>query len=136
MYDQKSYNKWYKNNRDKKVKNVREAFLNLRLKTLEILGNQCTRCGYEEDKRILMVDHKNDNGSAERKQNGQGWKYRKQILEKIIAGSKEYQLLCPNCSAVKEADRHIKNLNARLVDWHNKSLPTIREGSNSPISLQ
>lgn len=109
-YDKISYSKWYKNHAQEKRDKVREAFLALRIQTLDILGNKCSKCGYNKEKRILMVDHVNDNGAAEREENGQSWKYRKQILEKIKSGSKEYQLLCPNCSAIKESDRNIKKL--------------------------
>lgn len=109
MYNKKSYTKWYKNNRDRKVDNVRKAFLQLRKRILELLGEKCAVCGYDKDLRILVVDHIEDNGAEERRTLGATWKYRKNMLDKIIAGSEDYQILCPNCNMIKEFDRKMRN---------------------------
>jgi len=105
MWNKDSWQRWYKKNRQKKIDEVRQIGFRLRLEVLELLGNKCSRCGYNEDVRILHVDHVNDDGAAERRNIGSGNVLRKYIRDKILAGSCDYQLLCPNCNAIKEADR-------------------------------
>jgi|SRR5208337_2012941 len=68
-----------------------------------LLGNKCAICGFS-DPRAFQIDHINDNGCKERKKIGRGIYYL-HILKEIKAGSKDYQLLCANCNAIKEAER-------------------------------
>lgn len=105
MWNKASWQRWYKKNRQRKINEVRQIGLKFRLEILELLGNQCSSCGYNADVRILHVDHVKDNGATERRTIGQGNVLRKYVRDQIVAGSKDYQLLCPNCNAIKEANR-------------------------------
>lgn len=69
-----------------------------------MLGLKCARCGFD-DPRALQIDHVNGGGRQEQVQNRLGGLSRgKLILGKILAGSKEYQLLCANCNWIKRAE--------------------------------
>lgn len=81
-------------------KKYAEQHINRRNETLRLLGNKCAECGVD-DKRVLQVDHVNHDGANERKCYS-GAKYYRIILGKIISGSRDYQLLCANCNAIKE----------------------------------
>ena len=104
-YDKAAYARWYRDNRAAKVEAVRQIGFELRLETLSLLGSKCRECGYDKDLRALHVDHVNDNGADERRRIGMGNVLRKYIRDQILAGSKEYQLLCANCNLIKGADR-------------------------------
>lgn len=80
-----------------------ERHVETRNLTLNLLGDSCITCGLE-DKRALQIDHVNDNGAEERKGLSVA-KYYSIVLDKIKAGSKEYQLLCANCNTIKEWER-------------------------------
>lgn len=82
---------------------TRNYNLRIRLATLEILGNECVKCGFK-DKRALQVDHINGGGGAERKKCKQF--FGKYILEEILAGKKKYQLLCANCNWIKKVENN------------------------------
>jgi len=73
----------------------------IRLEILELLGNKCVRCE-ESDVRCLQVDHINGGGGQERKQFTSTTQMFKRIVEKIKAGSKDYQILCANCNWKKK----------------------------------
>jgi len=81
-----------------------------RLKILILLGNKCIKCGYDEDVRGLCIDHINGGGKEERGQKNGSRKthssqtYYYRILEKILAGSKDYQCLCATCNQIKEEE--------------------------------
>lgn len=100
-----------KNNRDKNPepqrKRVRESHRKLRDKIKILLGYKCVSCGFS-DPRALEIDHKNNNGNKERKQFST-YGYYKHILSQIESGSKDYQLLCSNCNAIKRYERQVKN---------------------------
>src|SRR6266702_3132489 len=63
------------------------------------LGDECAGCG-EQDARVLQVDHVNGGGSEHRRRSG-GTHYWKVMLDYILTGSDEYQLLCANCHMIK-----------------------------------
>jgi hypothetical protein len=63
----------------------------------QLLGNKCTRCG-ETDWRCLQIDHVNGGGIRESRKHKNRYGYYGMVIEKIKAGSKDYQLLCANCN--------------------------------------
>jgi len=76
---------------------------NLRTFILDLYGNKCNHCGYNEDLRALQVDHieqaKEDRNAKDR--SGEG------LYRMIKNGSKnkeDFQLLCANCNFVKRYD--------------------------------
>lgn len=78
----------------KRKKKIRDSILDL-------LGGVCVKCGFS-DPRALAIDHCNGGGTAERKKCGGG--YYRVVLDKIIAGSEDYQLLCCNCNQIKKVE--------------------------------
>jgi hypothetical protein len=69
----------------------------IRKAALAILGALCAYCGID-DPMILMIDHRMDDGAAERK-NG---KNLAQQLVKGLVSPANYQVLCHNCNWRKE----------------------------------
>jgi hypothetical protein len=67
---------------------------------LEVLGLKCVRCGFI-DIRALQIDHVNGGGRKENRATS-GLGYYKKILSRILAGSKEFQILCANCNWIKK----------------------------------
>lgn len=65
----------------------------------KLLGDKCNTCGFN-DVRALQIDHVNGGGNKLRKQYGE-MVHNRMILESLINGSKDYQLLCANCNWIK-----------------------------------
>jgi hypothetical protein len=83
----------YKSNSTKKVRN----------KIFELLGKKCVKCGFS-DIRILQIDHIKGNGKKQRKALKNYYRMLLKILEDLTAGSKDYQILCPNCNWIKRIE--------------------------------
>jgi ssDNA-binding Zn-finger/Zn-ribbon topoisomerase 1 len=75
-----------------------------RIELLLLLGGKCMKCGFH-DLRILQVDHINGNGYKERQESSSSYDYWYKILQKVKKGSKDYQLLCPNCNWIKRVEK-------------------------------
>lgn len=98
----------YRNkNLETQRRRVRECLQNIREKIVKLLGSKCVICGFS-DPRALEIDHINNNGNEERKIFST-YGYYKHILDQIKVGSKDYQLLCSNCNAIKRYERQIRN---------------------------
>jgi hypothetical protein len=65
------------------------------------LGGKCVCCGYTGT--ALQVDHINDDGYVERKQDGQN--FQRKMYLRVLAGDPGYQLLCANCNWEKRFAR-------------------------------
>jgi hypothetical protein len=88
---------------------------------LDLLGNKCVKCGFDNP-LALQIDHVNNNGAEERRKyttnkngrfNGINLKYYRDLREKLKNGSKEYQLLCANCNAIKRRTLEIEHRKLR-----------------------
>ena len=68
----------------------------------ELLGDHCARCGFD-DTRALHIDHVADDGAEHRKRafKKASREYYDEILQALREGSKQFQLLCPNCNRLK-----------------------------------
>lgn len=101
------YQKWYWVNISKpngylernRVNSLKHHRLQ-RQRIIDALGGKCVRCGFS-DVRALQIDHVNGNGAKERRQFKHYTSCRIMIYQKILNGSKEYQLLCANCNWIK-----------------------------------
>lgn len=71
----------------------------LRKSALDILGNKCILCGFD-DYRALQVDHIEGNGSSEYK-HSYGGTYWRRVIESVLKKENKYQLLCANCNWIK-----------------------------------
>lgn len=70
---------------------------------LNLLGGRCVRCAFD-DRRALQIDHVSGGGRREQLIFGGGGYYAR-ILEKVRAGSQDYQVLCANCNTIKKCER-------------------------------
>ena len=92
---------------DDELKSVRAQ----REQAVELLGGKCANpnCRWMNedgtlgctDRRVLQLDHVNDDGFMERKTAAQRAGYYTRILYAIKNGSNRYQLLCANCNWLK-----------------------------------
>ncbi len=107
---------WYQRNKDRKAywnasyrrqrgkdpkawnKKSRDYNKRKREELIAALGGKCSRCGID-DHRVLQIDHVNGGGTKDCKKMV-GVK-NKTILERVLSGSKDYQLLCANCNWIK-----------------------------------
>src|SRR3990167_695336 len=84
-----------------------------RFKILSKLGNQCAKCGIN-DERLLQIDHINNDGANHRKEfipikwhnnkrkrEPSNVDYYKKIIESINKNECRFQLLCANCNWLK-----------------------------------
>lgn len=68
-----------------------------RAKAIEFLGGACQTCGLTHTSQSFFdIDHKLNNGAAERRLLGPG-----SILTQVFLFPERYQLLCPNCHREK-----------------------------------
>lgn len=92
---------YYQKHREVRSKVSGQYYQRIREAIYTILGKECMRCGFN-DKRALQIDHVNGGGARERK--NLGMRIEKFILDKIIDGSKDYQILCANCNWIKRSE--------------------------------
>lgn len=84
------------------AKNTKETTQKIRAEILNLLEDKCANPynlnhgDFISDIRCLQIDHINGGGTKERTKKGK--EYLRMVLEKIKAGSKDYQLLCANCN--------------------------------------
>jgi hypothetical protein len=100
--------KYYKdinirNNHNIIQKRIRDR---VRKEILELLGSKCSNpynlkhLDWCNDLSILQIDHINGCGAIQRRK--ECGSYYLIVLDKIKNGSKDYQLLCPNCNWLKK----------------------------------
>ncbi len=78
----------------------------IRNRVLEKLGSKCCRCGFA-DVRALQIDHINGDGGIHRRRHKAGTiQYIRDIERSIDNGEEKYQLLCANCSMIKEKQKN------------------------------
>lgn len=82
----------------------------IRLITIEVLGNQCVKCGFL-DKKALQIDHINGDGCKDRQERkiagkANGSTYYKYVLQSFLKRENKYQLLCANCNWIKKYDNN------------------------------
>ena len=79
---------------------ARDWYRNIRKETIELLGGECNCCG-ESEFMFLAIDHIQGGGRKHRTQKKGGGNYQVDILKRIKAGSRDFQLLCHNCNMGK-----------------------------------
>lgn len=95
--------KRYRDNPRKHSMIMRKYKRKIRLALVAALGGKCVRCGFD-DERALQVDHVNGGGVKEARALT-GMK-NKVILDKVLKGSEDYQLLCANCNWIKRVENN------------------------------
>lgn len=80
-------------------KQVATTIHRARVKSINILGGKCKRCGFS-DKRALQIDHINGGGLKELRRIG-GYKIYLRIINGDNSVRREYQILCANCNWIK-----------------------------------
>lgn len=89
---------------------IREKRNGYRIEVLEVLGNKCVKCGFN-DKRALQIDHVNGGGAKELRSKKLGYSkkgYYRNVIESFLVKENKYQLLCANCNWIK---KHVNNEN-------------------------
>lgn len=76
-----------------------------RLKTLEIMGNKCIKCGFS-DVRALQIDHIDGGGADEIRTWRFKGNYNTHVATSFLAKENKYQLLCANCNWVKKTENN------------------------------
>jgi len=92
-----------------KEENARRRAIKTRLRKtkaretlLSLLGAKCKHCGFC-DKRALQIDHVNGGGIKDRAR--RGGNYYSSILNDVLGGSLEFQILCANCNTIKKVEQ-------------------------------
>jgi hypothetical protein len=93
-----------------------------------ILGNKCKECGIS-DKRVLQIDHINDDGSIDREmyKGLKKYNYILSLPEEEIKS--KYQTYCANCNIVKQIEK-IKSTGVRSTRFStrvDKALSCIKD---------
>lgn len=87
----------------KRRKTFRQHYFKIRDAIFAVLGHECVRCGFS-DMRALQIDHVNGGGSRAQAEKGAGRSYYKTILDGVLIGSDDYQILCANCNWIKRSE--------------------------------
>lgn len=97
LRDQKRYEKRKEIIREKQ----RLYDLSVKMKVIQAYGEKCVCCG-EETLEFLTIDHINNNGAEDRKNNGNktGGKLYRWLIKNNFP-KEEYQILCFNCNYSK-----------------------------------
>ena len=98
----KSALKHYYKNPQKHHRAVHKARVKVRLDMIAEYGGECCECGIT-DIDILDIDHINNNGDDDRRNNLYGYNLYRH-LKKLGYPKNEYQLLCKNCNWKKHLD--------------------------------
>lgn len=89
--------------------------IEIKKKIFKLFGNKCANPfninhgEFLSEIRCLQIDHVNGGVTKERAKSKSTVKYYELILEKIKAGSKDYQLLCANCNWIKRTTNNEQN---------------------------
>lgn len=83
-----------------------------RFALIRILGDQCQRCAYKEDKRALVLDHINGDGKADRKRIGA--RIYRYYIKNLDEAKKNIQVLCANCNLIKSFENNEHNISRRV----------------------
>jgi hypothetical protein len=84
----------------------RESRIKIRAEMIEAYGGKCSACGIDNPV-VLDIDHKDNNGRADRKRGMWGWRlYR--WLKKNNYPTDNFQLLCRNCNWIKHMETRKK----------------------------
>ena len=89
--------KYYKRDRTKILLAVKERRFLLRIEVIDAYGGRCVCCG-ENDYKFLCVDHINNDGKEDRKQNGTNIA---KLAKDLGYPKDKYQILCYNCNMAK-----------------------------------
>jgi hypothetical protein len=101
------------------------TYVDLREEIMRMLGEKCSnrQCRWKNedgtfgcnDLRMIDIDHVYENGIQDRLtargHRRQPTTYLRRILDKIVSGSDEFQLLCANCHRLKTKRSYKKKLN-------------------------
>lgn len=66
---------------------------------IDYLGGKCIKCGFNKDKRALVLDHINGDGKQDRLKNGS--RIYRYYCTRLDEADKVLQVLCANCNLIK-----------------------------------
>ena len=76
----------------------------IRSEIINLLGGKCFRCNVD-DRRVLQIDHVNDDGKKERGRDGCSSVYYRKIKEGLIQGRDDLRCVCANCHLICADER-------------------------------
>jgi hypothetical protein len=84
-----------------------------RIDLLIALGGRCVQCGYGEDFRGLVLDHKMSGGAEDRKRLGA--KIARYYIKHLDEAKEKLQVLCATCNQIKAILNREHNKSRRLL---------------------
>ena len=113
---QKSYQPaWFQRHKTEHRTAGRERRRWYRRTALEILGNRCIRCGFD-DVRALQIDHVNGRGYGDPLASNTGTSAQTVYRKIALTGNTDgLQLLCANCNWIKRAENNEDGANGKGV---------------------
>jgi|SRR3990167_40583 len=112
----RNWKKYYEDHKEKRKIDSRSYYARQRGAIFGILGEKCALCGFN-DMRALQIDHVRGGGGREKRENTTHTQYYKNILNKLLNGSIDYQILCANCNWIKRCiNQENKNRYNYLVE--------------------
>lgn len=84
-----------------------------RVELIEFLGGKCVKCGYNEDVRGLVLDHKYGDGQDDRKRVGSRI-YRYYVCN-LSEALEKLQVLCATCNQIKAYENKEHNKSRRVI---------------------
>ena len=91
---------WSKENKNKVNRWARLRHQKIRREVLVLLGNKCTRCGFDNWK-ALQIDHINGGGRQDIESFSSNVAYLSAVKASVEKQENKYQLLCANCNQIK-----------------------------------
>lgn len=90
-------NSWRAKNHERAKEICRESHRKTKLLVITKYGGKCACCD-EKEIKFLSIDHKNNDGAADRKKIGGGGIRTYMFLKKNPIDKNKYQVLCFNCN--------------------------------------
>jgi hypothetical protein len=108
-YNKEWYTQYYAQNRIWLLANQREYEQRIKLALMDILGGRkCKFCG-NDDLRVLEIEHKNGDGSGDRKQFKNNRQLRRFYIMHPDLAREILQVSCANCNKIKRYEKQ---------EWH------------------
>lgn len=120
LYHQKRKSAWYSRTQETRLTQMRNWRRAVHAAAIARLGKRCACCG-EARVTMLEIDHVNNDGHIERKQDlGNNFKVYQRIRDGLVDLSR-YQTLCRNCNISKRrhngACEHTNESRAEALGW-------------------
>jgi len=108
--------------------------LQIRVDIFNLFGGKCAWCP-ENDYDVLVIDHINDDGAADRKENKirGGFKIVERLIKRGVSETdlkQKYQCLCANCNSIKQYKKYFDLLDSELTNAQRYKIKLWKEAFN------